>query len=262
VQEAVSQILIDRARETEGISRMVAVSLFAHAVFIAALVVMPQSWRTSAKPVDVTPMMITLSGAIGPDAGGRTPIAASPVQTVAVPDAPKLDTRPAPKVPEMVAPDPKVRPLPKVPPKPDKPADTSSSRRPTAGPEIRTGSAPSNTGGAAIPFGGLATGGGSPGQGAFTDYANFCCPEYLNQMTDLIKRQWNKNQGATGKVQAKFTIRRDGIITNIEIEKPSDIPMLDLESRRALTNARQLPPLPREFSEPTLTVHLIFEYQR
>ena len=38
--------------------------------------------------------------------------------------------------------------------------------------------------------------------------------------------------------------------------------MLDLESQRALLKTHALPPLPREFTENTLTVHLIFEYQR
>ena len=38
--------------------------------------------------------------------------------------------------------------------------------------------------------------------------------------------------------------------------------MLDLESQRAVVKTRSLPPLPREFTENTLTVHLIFEYQR
>ena len=38
--------------------------------------------------------------------------------------------------------------------------------------------------------------------------------------------------------------------------------MLDLASQRAILTTRQLPPLPREFTETTLTVHLMFEYQR
>jgi TonB family protein len=81
-------------------------------------------------------------------------------------------------------------------------------------------------------------------------------------MVDLIKRNWNENQGASGQVQVKFTIRRDGTVTDIGVEKPSNISLLDLESQRALAKTRTLPPLPREFSENTLTVHLIFDYHR
>jgi TonB family protein len=78
----------------------------------------------------------------------------------------------------------------------------------------------------------------------------------------MIKRNWSQNQGASGKVQVKFTIARDGRLSNVVLEKPSNISLLDLESQRAVLNTAQLPPLPREFTENTLTVHLVFEYQR
>jgi TonB family protein len=262
VHEAVSDILIERAREGDGLAQMVFVSGFAHATLIAVLVLLPASWRSGYVPPEATPMMITLSGGTGPDAGGMTPIATRPVQVEAPPDA----KPPAPKAPEMVAPEPVAKPAPKTPPKPiEKPADKASTRKPTSGPEVKTGDARVDTGGAAVPFGGLTRppGDGTPSGNAFTDYANFCCPEYLSQMTDLIKRNWNQNQGASGQVQVKFTIRRDGSLVALpQVEKSSIQTFLDLESQRAITKVRQFPPLPREFTENTLTVHLIFEYQR
>ncbi len=264
MHEAVSDILLERSRDTDGVNRMVLVSLLAHVVLIGAIVVMPASWRTS-RSSDVTPMMITLSGGTGPDAGGMTPISSTPVQEVATETKPAPVAPPAPKVPEMVAPEPKATPSPKNPPKrTEKPVDKSTARKPTTGPEVRTGDARAETGGASIPFGGLTrpSGGGTAGTAATTDYANFCCPTYLTQMVDLIKRNWNPNQGAAGQVQVKFTIRRDGTVTDVEIEKPSNISLLDLESQRALAKTKALPPLPREFTENTLTVHLIFDYHR
>lgn len=266
MHEAVSDILVDRVRELDGISRMVMVSLLGHGVLIATLVLLPSDWRSGSVPADATPMMITLGGGTGPDAGGLTPIAGRAVQEVAPPDVkPRPEAPPAPKPPEMVVPEPAARPAPKTPPKPTgKPADKSSSRKPTSGPEVKAGDARADTGGAAIPFGGLTrpSGGGAPSDGAFTDYANFCCPAYLTQMTDVIKRNWNQNQGAAGKVQVKFTIRRDGTLSDVQVEQPSNISMLDIESQRAILKVRQLPALPREFTESTLTVHLIFEYHR
>ena len=84
MHEAVSDVLLDRARESEGISRMVLISLFAHAVLIAGLVAMPESWRASSTSADVTPMMITLSNSgTGPDTGGATPLSGAPVQVAA-----------------------------------------------------------------------------------------------------------------------------------------------------------------------------------
>ena len=155
------------------------------------------------------------------------------VQEVAADTKPAPVTPPAPKVPEMVAPEPKAAPAPKNPPKrTEKPVDKSTSRKPTTGAEVRTGDARAETGAAAIPFGGLTrpSGGGASGTAATTDFANFCCPTYLTQMVDLIKRNWNPNQGASGQVQVKFVVRRDGTVTDIEIEKSSNVSLLALES--------------------------------
>jgi TonB family protein len=64
-----------------------------------------------------------------------------------------------------------------------------------------------------------------------------------------------------GKVQMRFVVQRDGRITAVEVEESGGT-LLDLASRRALANARQLPPLPAEFPDNTLTVYLVFEYYR
>jgi TonB family protein len=117
------------------------------------------------------------------------------------------------------------------------------------------------TDGAQIPFGGLAQGGGGT-DGVRLDVDNFCCPDYIRTMVQRIKQSWNQNQGASGEVWVKFTIRRDGMLTQVEVEKPSGQAMLDLESRRAVLMTRQLPPLPREFPEPHLTIHMAFTYRR
>ena len=263
MHEAVSDILLERSREADGVlSRMVLFSSLGHTILIAILVLMPATWRMSHTS-DVTPMMITLSSGGGPDTGGMTPISGKPVQEVATESKPTPVAPPAAKPPEMV--EPKAPTPAKTPPKAtEKPVDKSSTRKPTTGPQVKAGDARADTGGAPIPFGGLTRPAGSSSAGAAvtTDYANFCCPDYLNQMVDLIKRNWNENQGASGQVQVKFTIRRDGTITDIGLEKPSNVSLLDLESQRALAKTRTLPPLPREFSENTLTVHLIFDYHR
>ena len=261
MQEAVSTVLHERAREAEGLSRMVAVSLAVHAALIAGFLVMPQDWH--ARPENNTSVMtISLGGAEGPDTGGMTTMSERPVQSIAKPDAPKLaETPPAPKAPEMVEPDRVAKSIAKpVKPAPN-PAEKSPARTPTAGAEIKAGSARVRTGGAAIPFGGLAQGGGGAG-GVRLDVQNFCCPEYLAQMVQRIKQNWQPNQGATGQPEIKFTIRRDGVLTNVELEKSSGQALLDLEARRAVHRTAQLPPLPKAFPGASLTVHLTFDFQR
>ena len=261
MREAVSDILVERAQITDGMSRMVLVSLTAHVALAAALVFAPGFW-TGIHDTPAQPMMITLGGAEGPDAGGMTTISARPVQRVAEPDEkPSRPAPPADKPPEMVAPKPEPKPTAKTPPKPvEKPKETSSSKTPTAGAEIKSGSAKAETGGAAVPFGGLATGGGGTG-GARVDVPNFCCQAYLESVVGMIKRNWNSNQQVRGRNTIRFVITRDGTITNVHVDE-SGGQLLDLASQRALLVTRRVPPLPAEFTPPALTVYLEFDYSR
>lgn len=259
MQEAVSGILIERSREAEGFNRMVLFSLAAHGMLMLALFVLPREWFASRRPAQETPMMISIGGVPGQDTGGMTSIANRPVQEVAPPEAKAVVTPPAAKVPEMVAPAPEVKPKPAVKPV-EKPIDKAATRKPSTGPQTRTGAGRVETGGAEVPFGGLAQGGGGTG-GARVE-GDFCCPEYIETMKRMIYANWNQRQGAIGQVEVKFTIRRDGMLANVGVEKTSGNPLLDLESRRAVLVTQRLPPLPDQFTRPTLTVYLIFEYKR
>ena len=260
MREAVSDILSERAELTDGLSRALLLSLAGHALLVASMLFAPDFWSNAVEQKE-TPMMIVLGGAEGPDAGGMTTIANRAVQRVAEPDEkPTRPTPPAEKPPEMAAPDPVAKPAPKTPPKIEKPKDSSSSRKPTTGAEIKTGAAKVETGGAQIPFGGLTTGGAGTG-GARVDVANFCCPSYLATVVNTIKRNWNQGQGITGQNTVKFIVHRDGRIDGIEVEQ-SGGQLLDIASQRALQVTKQVTPLPREYTGNTLTIHLIFEYSR
>src|SRR4029079_19584731 len=104
-------------------------------------------------------MTITLSSGGGPDTGGMTPIAGRAVQEVAAETKPAAIAPPVSKPQEMVAPEPKTTPIAKTPPKPtEKPVDKSSARKPTTGPQVKSGDARAETGAVSAPvFGGLAT---------------------------------------------------------------------------------------------------------
>jgi TonB family protein len=257
MQEAVSDILTERARVADGLSRALGLSIAAHAALLASIVLLPAFWRSSSDRVPPALMTITLGGGSGPDTPGRT-ISDRPVQEVAPQDKAAPDTPPAPKAPEMTEPDKVVKPVRKT----AKPLEKSPARKPATGEEIKAGEARVKTGGASIPFGGLAEKSGGGMDGVRLDVQNFCCPEYIQTMVQRIRKSWNPNQGAAGEVWVKFTIRRDGMLTLVEVEKPSNQAMLDLESRRAVLMTRQLPPLPQEFTEPHLTIHLAFTYKR
>jgi TonB family protein len=184
-----------------------------------------------------------------------TPIAARPIQE-ALETTPRAPVRPpAARVPEMTVPAPNALPTKTV----QNPANTRG-RTPTTGPQVQAGTAVTDTGAKGTGFG-LSSGGGQ-GTGAQLDVGNFCCPEYLVTMQQLIKRNWNEKQPNGGEVTVKFTIQRTGTITDIVLEKSSGYAPLDLESQRALALTKQLPPLPAQFPDSTLTVHLSFQYQR
>jgi protein TonB len=261
MHEAVSEVLDLRTRESDGLSRMIVVSLAAHVALLVGVVLLPADWRTTREKAKSNPMFISLGGAVGPNAGGMTQLSGRSVQAVAPPEPKRIETPPAAKAPEMSVPDPKLTPTPRAPVKVDKPVDRAVSRKPTTGAEVKTGDARADTGAAPIPFGGLSTGGGGTG-GVQINVGDFCCPEYIATMNQKITENWNRNQGLAGTAVMKFVIQRDGTMTDIEIDQSSRNTVLDLESRRALLMTKRLPPLPPAFTRPALTVFLSFEYKR
>jgi len=258
--DAVTEILVERSQQADRFARVVIVSLVAHAAIVTAVAFGPR-WR-SAPPDKANVMTISLGGAPGP-VQGRNPISAKPVQE-AVPETVKPSTQATPALvkPEMIEPVKTARPDPKATAKPEPKKEEPQLRgsRPTQGAEVKAGSAKVETHGAAIPFGGLATGGGGAGA-AYTDYADFCCPEYLTTMVQVIQRNWQQKQGQDGTVQVKVTIQRDGTLTGIEVEQQST-QFLNLAAQRAVMATKQLPPLPAAFTGDRLTVHLVFQFKR
>lgn len=254
----VSLVLADRSRGASGLERMLAWSVFAHLAVLAIVALAPAGWFVE-EPVDEGAVMtISLGGPVGPQ-NGMTAISARPVQEVRSADAKKSVEPvrpPAAREPEMVEPT-KAAPK-RLEAKTKVEAKDPRSRTPTKGEEVRKGTAVAETGARGQGFG-LATGGG--GTGATVDVGNFCCPEYLSTMVELIRRNWNR-QSASGTAVYKFTVQRDGTLVDIQLEKSAGAPALDLMAQRALVITKQIPPLPAAFGEPSLTVHMQFEYQR
>jgi TonB family protein len=222
---------------------MLAWSTAAHLCLVAFFLFGP-SWEISVEP-QTTVMTISLAGAPGPRAGGMSPMGGRAVPA------------PEPEVPR--------RPLPPPPPKPAERvvATENAPRRPQPQPAVQEEPQPGVTRTETSARGqgfGLSTG-GAGGSGVQLDVSNFCCPEYIEQMVTLIQRNWQPNQGVRGVTLMKFTITRAGAIQNVMVERPSGFLALDLAAERALLTTR-LPELPAQFPNPTLTVHITFEYQR
>jgi len=258
--EPATAVIVDRARHPDGLGRMVSVSVAAHGALIAALVAIGMVSSQSERDRDRMVMTISLGGAPGPKTGGMTSIGGRPIQeqTPAETKRPEAVRPPAAKAPEMAVPLPGTKPV-----KPTTGAkqapEEARGRTPTRGAEVQPGSTPAETGAKGFGFG-LSSGGG--GAGGYLDVANFCCPEYIQTMIDLINRNWQSRQGVAGSTLMKFTIQRDGTLTDIETEKTSGYALLDMQANRALMNTRKIPPLPSAFTGSSLTVHLYFDYHR
>lgn len=262
-QDLVSATLAERAREPRGFAATTLASLAAHVLGIVVLVFVPAQWGAGAAP-EREVMTISLGGAPGPRAGGMTSMGGQAVQQ-AVPPQPKARPEPprppAQKAPEMVdpvKPDARRRPVEKPENAPREVLPDAKGRTPTRGAEVRPGNTVAQTGGSGIGFG-LSTGGG--GTGGEFNVGDFCCPEYLQTMLQIIQRNWNSKQQIGGTSAVRFTVNRDGTVSDVSLAKPSGYAVLDLTAQRAVAMSR-MPPLPSGYTHPSLTITLTFEYQR
>lgn len=261
MEAVVSDILRSRMREPGGLKQTAVMSIFVHAGVFTLIAVMP-GLLTPTRMAPPVVMNISLGGSPGPSTGGLMEISGRQIPQVADAAAPKVARPVLPVVraePKMVLPIPDPKLKPRTPPK-----NTAAAKDPTSTPaglgaDAPSGTAKVETGAQGMGFGLSSSGGG--GVGGALDVQNFCCPEYLQDMVGRIRSRWTQQQQATGVVLMKFTILRNGTISDIQYERKSNFPALDLESQRALTLTR-LAPLPSAFPDDHLTVHLSFEYER
>ena len=255
--DAVSGILAARARLHDGLAPVVVVSLVLHLGLFAAVLLIPMGDAAADRPRTV--MTISLGGSSGPRTGGMTPMGGRAVQAVA-PEGPKPRSiaPPAASTPDMTLPTKVTRRPPSE--APSKASADAVGRRLAEGDEVREGSARADTGARGQGFG--LTGGGGSGTGAYLDVGDFCCPEYLETVMQVIQRNWVPKQNLTGQTLMKFTVLRSGAVTAVQVERPSGFAALDMAAQRALLLTARVPPLPAGFPNADLTIHLRFDYQR
>jgi TonB family protein len=247
-----TDVIVARSHDVDRLSTMVAWSIGAHVLVTAFILLMPHS-KADLTPKDV--MTITIGGAPGPR-NGMTQMGQRAVQAPEPEPVKRAETPPAPAKPEMMLPDPKLKPRQQA----KNPPKEASAKAPSTGAEPQEGTAKAETRVRGQGFG-LSSAGGGGGGGVTVDAVNFCCPEYILTMRDLVVQNWNGKQGRTGLTTMKFTILKNGAIEGIQVEKQSGFPPLDAEAARAL-RVVMLPPLPPRYTNPTLTVHLEFAYER
>ena len=264
MREAASELLVERARESDGLRRTLLGSSAAHLLAIVVLLLAPADWflRPAEEALDV--MTLRLGGPEGPGVGGRTALGGRPVQeVVTLPEArrPQWIQPPAPAPPRMVLPVPEEVTRRRPEPETEVPAvpEEARGRRLTTGSEEVLGSTMADTGLQGIGIG--LSGGGLGGSGGEVAVEDFCCPEYLATMLDLIQRRWDRHQRVTGTVIVRFEIGRSGRIDAVTVDRGSGYLALDLAAQRAVLLTRQIQPLPERYGADTLNVRLTFEYR-
>ena len=90
--------------------------------------------------------------------------------------------------------------------------------------------------------------------------------DYAQSMVSRIRVNWYSimpeilRTGLKGKVTIRFTIQRDGRITNVEILEGSGAPPYDYAAKKAIEMSSPLNPLPKDFPKSTERVVCIFFY--
>ena len=134
--------------------------------------------------------------------------------------------------------------------KPRTKAEEQGSGIPSAVPSASDGS------GVGVGFGSDGYRGGSAG--------NFPYQWYVHTVKTKLDENWNVTEGFSKRIytQVAFTIRRDGILTEIDIEEGSGNEVFDRAAKRAVEMTNPCPPLPSDFKEPSLRVHVRFTVKR
>ena len=105
-------------------------------------------------------------------------------------------------------------------------------------------------------------GAGSKFGGAAIDNASFDYPYWFVQAFGKIERNWSNpvfsNQPLTCTIY--FQVIRSGRIIKTEIENSSGIDAFDRACERAVKLSQPLPPLPDQFAEEIIGIHLEFPY--
>ncbi|HEX4347046.1 MAG TPA: TonB C-terminal domain-containing protein [Vicinamibacterales bacterium] len=256
----VSDVLRDRMHEPSGLQRMALLSAVAHGAIVALIVFAPRGWFQTTSDAPKLVMSISLGGGTpGPVNGGMTQIGGKAVQEPAPPDAKRQPiTPPAAKAPEMTMPLPTAKPT-KAATQTVKQAPEQAKGRVTSKGDPTPGSSNVDTGVRGQGFG-LSSGGGH-GSGIDIDVGAFCCPDYLTQVVEIIKRNWNDQSDVHDNVKIRVTIQRDGTLTNPTVEQASRSILNTNAAQTAVRAARAVPPLPREYTNATLSLGFVFQYQ-
>ena len=104
-------------------------------------------------------------------------------------------------------------------------------------------------------------GGGENGAPALADFSNFPYPWYITQVREALWNAWTAKMPSSGvlKCTVRFDIQRGGGVKAVSVERSSGNRLFDYAAETSVENAAPFPPLPDDFYEDDLTVHVEFK---
>jgi len=153
-----------------------------------------------------------------------------------------------------------------APPAAKAPEITQTKKEPAPDPDDFSGGplpAPSVLSAASLPETAIkpAAGDSEGGADLVTDSDNFPYPWYITQVREALWNAWTGKMPSGGALRCtvKFTIKRDGNIKSVSVEKSSGNRLFDYAAQTSAESAAPFAPLPDDFYEDSLTVHVEFK---
>jgi colicin import membrane protein len=227
--------------------------------------------------VNLVPSIAAVGSPTAPPAPALPPRPATPAPTkpaapvlpepreARMPDPPKA----APSLPDTSLPSPRLPPRPEALPRAGEkelpPLAPPAERRPAAPTTAKAADTPTPARPTPPPPAGQPTGSPS-GTGIRTlEATDFPHAWYLRQVLTKVEAAWQR-QGQIADPPEKplvmVEIQRDGSIATPRIEKSSGNAFYDQAALRAIMEARPFPPLPKDWSRPSLGVMFSFDLER
>jgi protein TonB len=105
--------------------------------------------------------------------------------------------------------------------------------------------------------------GSALGSGAVTlNVSDFPFAWYMRIISAKVTEGWSARALEGRQPVAVFEIGRNGQVSNLSIEKSSGNPYYDQAALRAIIGANPFPPLPEDYKQPFLRVHMGFNFDR
>lgn len=263
-------------RDYAAFKRAVILSLIAHLALFLLILLSPYFPKSTQKGMIHYVNVVSFPGGGGGGGGGGAPSGGEKIAETAIPERETLRDLTTPQkleqAPSSSLKHPVEKPKREPKPKQEKKAVIQKQEKITSSDQEGSKEGTGGSGaGSGVSFGfGSGSGAGTGFQSPYSSQiglSSFPFTYYLQIIIDRVSGNWFTSlvdPGIKGNFQTTvyFRILRDGRISSLKIEESSGMRSLDLSALRAVQSSSPFPPLPKEYEEEYLGIHLIFEHSK